>query len=326
MTTYSKETLSVLKAIKDYNPIRPSDLCKKLSISNKSLYKHIDKLLADRKIKKTKSGRSVFYSLNKVEEINFNPLDTGDLLIEQNYMYVSPLGEMVRGVKGFNTWCQRNNTDAKKQKSLFVKKLKQVSKIKKDGLICAKNKTAYSQKTNYLDDLYYSDFYNIDHFGKTKLGQLVYLGKVSQNKDLIFEIAGLIKPALKLLIDKKNIQQIAFIPPTIDRKVQFLESLKGFLDIKLPNIILKKVDSSTKVAQKTLRKLEDRIVNARSTIALNPNQEIKGNVLLIDDATGSGATLNETAKKIKNISDTKVKVFGYSVVGSFKNFDVISEV
>lgn len=69
---------------------------------------------------------------------------------------------------------------------------------------------------------------------------------------------------------------------------------------------------------KTLRKLEDRIDNAIKTIAINPSQIISGNVLVIDDATGSGATLNETAKKIKNISKNNIKVIGYSVVGSYK--------
>lgn len=39
-----------------------------------------------------------------------------------------------------------------------------------------------------------------------------------------------------------------------------------------------------------------------------------------------GATLNETAKKIKNIAKNNIKVIGYSVVGSYKGFDVISEV
>ena len=51
-----------------------------------------------------------------------------------------------------------------------------------------------------------------------------------------------------------------------------------------------------------------------------------GNVLIVDDATGSGATLNETANKIRKITDKKIKIIGYSVVGSYKNFDVISEV
>lgn len=78
--------------------------------------------------------------------------------------------------------------------------------------------------------------------------------------------------------------------------------------------------------QKTLRKLEDRIINAKTTIIVPPNQQIDYNILIIDDAAGSGATLNETAKKIRTIATNKIKIIGYSIVGSYKGFDIISEV
>ena len=154
----------------------------------------------------------------------------------------------------------------------------------------------------------------------------MYLGKTSQNKQLIAEIATIIKPGINELIKKHNIKLVCFIPPTIDRKVQFMEVLKQNLKINLPEIIAVKTIGEARIPQKTLRKLEDRIINARATIAVSPSQKINSNVLIIDDATGSGATLNETAKKIKTIASGKIKVIGYSVVGSFKGFDVISEV
>ncbi len=46
---------------------------------------------------------------------------------------------------------------------------------------------------------------------------------------------------------------------------------------------------------------------------------------LIDDAVGSGATLQETARKIKDRGIAK-KVYGVALVGSIKGFEVISEV
>lgn len=47
-------------------------------------------------------------------------------------------------------------------------------------------------------------------------------------------------------------------------------------------------------------------------------------ILLIDDAVGSGATLNEVAGKLKNQSIAK-QVFGLAITGSFKDFYVITE-
>jgi predicted amidophosphoribosyltransferase len=50
------------------------------------------------------------------------------------------------------------------------------------------------------------------------------------------------------------------------------------------------------------------------------------NILLIDDAVGSGATLNETARQIKNRNLCTGHIVGLAITGSFRGFDVISEV
>jgi len=326
MMNISKEANNLLEAIKQYGPIRPSELAKKLSVSDKTTYKHLAVLLDENLIKKIGSASKTFYVLSADSGSDTEIVTQEDQVIEQNYVYVSPSGEMIRGVNGFQAWCQKNKFDFEKEKKALIKKLELAQKLKKDGVISAKKTILSGKKELHLDNIFLSDFYNLDHFGKTKLGQLVYLGKSSQNKDLIREVAKLIKPEIGRLVEKYDIKLICYIPPTIDRKVQFLETLKKTLQLNLPEIIAVKIASATKVPQKTLRKLEDRIINAQTTIAVNPNQVVDGNVLIIDDATGSGATLNETAGKIRNIAKDNIKIIGYSVVGSFKGFDVISEV
>jgi len=47
--------------------------------------------------------------------------------------------------------------------------------------------------------------------------------------------------------------------------------------------------------------------------------------MLIDDAVGSGATLNEVAGKIRNKGVAR-KITGLAIVGSFKGFDVITDI
>jgi predicted amidophosphoribosyltransferase len=47
-------------------------------------------------------------------------------------------------------------------------------------------------------------------------------------------------------------------------------------------------------------------------------------VLIIDDAVGSGATINEIAQKLK--ARGAKKVIGFAIVGSYKGFEVIKEV
>jgi predicted amidophosphoribosyltransferase len=49
------------------------------------------------------------------------------------------------------------------------------------------------------------------------------------------------------------------------------------------------------------------------------------NLLLIDDAVGSGATLNQIARKIK-VKDIAKTIIGLAIVGSYKGFDVITDI
>ena len=79
------------------------------------------------------------------------------------------------------------------------------------------------------------------------------------------------------------------------------------------------------IPQKTLTKLEDRVENARQTIIIDDTGKYK-NILLIDDAVGSGATMNETARQIKKKGLCTGKIVGLAITGSFKGFDVISEI
>jgi len=322
----TNETTNIYNIIKKYQPIRSSAITSLADVSMKTVYKHLAILLDSQKIIKTGTTPKVYYSLNESVANHFDELNPIDLLIEHNYIYVTPTGEILRGVNGFETWCNKADLDFSKEKKQYYKLLISLNKHKKNGLINATKKILSSKQNVILDNIYFSDFYTIGYYGKTKLGQLVYVGKSSQNKEVIGEIGSMIKPALINLIKDKNIKHIGFIPPTIGRKIQILDVLREYLDIDLPILKITKVKRSTMIAQKTLRKLQDRIDNASKNIAVDPIQDISGNVLLIDDATGSGATLNETARKIKVISDGKFKVYGYSIVGSQKGFDVISEV
>ena len=90
-------------------------------------------------------------------------------------------------------------------------------------------------------------------------------------------------------------------------------------------IRLSKIKTEVIVPQKTLNKLADGIENARNTIFVDDVNQYN-NILLIDDAVGSGATMNETAAKIRAKNICRGKIIGLAITGSAKGFDVISEV
>ncbi|MBX2962843.1 MAG: hypothetical protein KF687_10045 [Cyclobacteriaceae bacterium] len=85
-----------------------------------------------------------------------------------------------------------------------------------------------------------------------------------------------------------------------------------------------KVTGEIAIPQKSLSKIDERVNNARASILLTETRKFN-TVLLIDDAIGSGATINETASKLKNQSIAGY-IIGLAITGSFKSFDVIQEV
>ena len=104
-----------------------------------------------------------------------------------------------------------------------------------------------------------------------------------------------------------------------------MKQLQRRLDLGLRTVGLIKLKTPIIVPQKTLTKIEDRIINAKETIEID-SQWSCNNILLIDDAVGSGSTLNETAKKFRQKGICRGKIIGLAITGSFKGFEVISEV
>jgi phosphoribosylpyrophosphate synthetase len=138
------------------------------------------------------------------------------------------------------------------------------------------------------------------------------------------ELIDIIRPQINQIINKYKIDGVGFIPPTVKREVQFMKILEVNLNLPVKILKISKIKTDIVVPQKTLNKLDDRINNAKRTIVVEDYLQYN-NVLLIDDAVGSGATLNETAFQIKKNGIAK-NIIGLAITGSFKGFDVISEV
>jgi hypothetical protein len=305
-----------------------SELADAFGISDRAIRKQLSKLLEENKIRKIGRPPKVYYLINlkakEGEKYEFADLKAKKE-IDDKYLIISPAGEKKEGWEGFVYWCEKNNLPVLKTANEYLKTLKKYEAYKKNGVIdgTAKIKSTFSNL--YLDKVLYLDFYSIERFGKTKLGQLLLYAKQSQNKTLMKEIVEQIKPIVKSIIKKYKIDGIGFIPPTVKRETQLMKILEKGLQDNIRKLAVVKVKTVVAVPQKTLNKVNDRIENARNTIIVDENSSYN-NILLIDDAVGSGATINETAKKIKDKKICKGKVIGLAITGSFKGFDVISEV
>ena len=318
--------LKIIEYIEIHHQARVYDLARMLNITRASVHRQLKKLIDEGELEKIGKPPRVYYvvaskKITKPELVDSILLRT----INARYLYISPTGEAKVGWEGFLAWCEKTKQDPIKTANEYLSTLNKFDKFKKNDLINGMPKMKNTFKDVFLDKLYYLDFYSIERFGKTKLGQMLLYAKQSQNTNLINQLIIQIRPKIIKIIEENMIDGILFVPPTVKREIQFMKELEKQLALPIRTLSVTKIKTEIAVPQKTLSKLEDRIENAKRTIIVEDKKEYK-NVLLIDDAVGSGATMNETAKQIKNINLVSGEIIGLAITGSFKGFDVISEV
>lgn len=322
----------LLEFIRTFGPQSPADLSILLEISTRAVHKHLKDLLESGEILKMGTPPRVAYKLK--ESTPQNPLS--DLpeeeidAINSSFFKLLPNGELLSGAPAFYAWLKSTKQE-KNYKSLSKAYLTSTRELKdkrnKLNLFDLSQKLQETFNNDlFLNKVMCSDFYSLPQFGKTQLGNLVTAGKSGQDTKSIKTIADLISPQISSLIKSEKIDSLAWVPHSIPRKMMFLPTLKKILKVNLPEWQLIKIFSGgIPVAQKSLSKLEERITNARETILVKSIPENSKTVLLIDDALGSGSTLNEIAHKIK-LKSPNTKIIGYAIVGSLKGFDVLGVV
>lgn len=324
--TMETTTERIIKYMKSKDQVSPADLSNYLGINRSATHRQINKLLKEGAIYKIGKSPKVFYLLSeKKKQTDTTNIDPQlKRLIDDNFLVITPAGEREEGFHGFEYWCNKQKLSVEKTANEYEKTFKKYLPYKKDGLIDGMYKIKHTFDKVFLDKVLYLDFYSIERFGKTKLGQMLLYAKQSQNRTLINELVNQIKPQVLSLIGKYKIDAVGYIPPTVRRETQLMKEIERQLNLPVPIINLVKIKTPVAVPQKTLNKLEDRIENAKGTIIVDDSKKYK-TVLLIDDALGSGATLNETAQKIKSqrLAET---VIGLAITGSFSGFEIISEV
>jgi len=328
MNPNSDTVEKIIELVKQGKQVPAKDIVNHIGISKQAVFRHLSKLVKQDVLEKIGKPPKVFYVIKKQEKPKQDYIipDEDKDVIEKNFLTITSLGEGKKGFNGFVGWCQKRGMDVEKEASKYVADLKKYNKLRKDGLINGMVKMKATFDKVYLDNLFYLDFYAIPHFGKTKLGQTLLYAKQGGNKSMIKDLSEEIRPKVNNLIKKYKVDAVAFVPPTIKREVQFIKELENNLSLRLGHVKITKVKTPIIIAQKTLNKLGDRVENAKKTFVLEAWPKYKS-ILLIDDAVGSGATLNEIAAKIKAQKKFKGgKVIGLVITGSFKGFDVISEV
>ena len=321
----------IIEYLKPNQEASVNELQEQIQVSRQMLHRVLSRMLEEGYLQKLGRAPKVFYRVNETpvaKKSSVLSLSEDEIsFLNEHFLLITEMGKRLEGVGAIQEWCERQKLPIEKTiREYIVTEKKYLHYFLPNGLI---NGTEKLKKTKgfdvvAIDELFYCDFYAIERFGKTKLGTLLHFGKQGQNRQLMREIISLTKNKVEVLLKQKMIEAVGYIPPTIKRQLQFMTVLQKGFNLSLPHLNLIKVSGVIPVPQKALNKIEDRIRNARASIVVKETRQF-GNVLLIDDAVGSGATINETAGKLKQKGTAK-KVFGLAVTGSFKGFDVIQEV
>src|SRR3989344_5180428 len=234
-------------------------------ITARAVRKQLKNLLEKGTLRKIGKPPKVYYLLvTKKEKLSHEDVDPkARKIIDERYLYISPSGELKTGWEGFQTWCEKTKQDTIKTAHEYIGTLQKFDKFRKNNLIDGMPKMRKTFSDIFLNKLFYLDFYSIERFGKTKLGQMLLYAKQSQSTQLIHQLIEEIRPKITLLIDKEKIDGVLFIPPTVKREVQFMKELERMLRLSLRTLSVAKVKTDIIVPQKTLSKLEDRIENAK---------------------------------------------------------------
>ena len=321
----------LIKYLKEHLETSPKELTEVLGASKQIIHRILAKLIENDFVEKIGRSPKVYYRLKNKEfekPVEEKLLTENEIaFLEEHFNLFTETGNELNGIEAFERWCFKQKLPLQKTVTEFIKtREKYLAYFGNNKLIngTQKLKTTKGFDKICIDEMYYGDFYAIERFGKTKLGNLIHFAKQGQSRVLMGKICGMLKPEIEKLIVKMKIDAVGFIPPTIKREVQFMNYMKRFFNFSLPHINIKKVSGIIPVPQKALAKLEDRISNARSSIVVDDKRSFS-KILLIDDAVGSGATINETACKLK-LKKMTSNVIAFAVVGSFKGFDVLQEV
>jgi hypoxanthine-guanine phosphoribosyltransferase len=325
MRSQTKE--KIIDFVSKNGPVTPKSIIEHLELTAAAVFRHLNKLVGESILQKQGVPPKVFYSIARSSRINRDyALDpAAEPIINERFLRISPDGTLQSGKLAFVEWCITRNMDPVPASTEYLSIIRKFDSYKQDGLIDATSKVKQAHHTAYLDKLYYLDFYSIERFGKTKLGELILYSKQSQNTSLIQAVINDVKPRILRLLEEMQIDAVGFIPPTVKRTVQFMKELEHKLQLPVKIIKITKIKTPIIVPQKTLNKIEERVENARQSFAIEDQGKYQ-KILLIDDAVGSGSTLNEVARQIRDRQLCTGPIIGLSLVGSFNGFEVIKEI
>ena len=334
-------SFNIYKKISDLFEIKEvlwaTDISNILGISRVIIHKVLKELLEENKIKKIWKAshtryKSLIFSWVKEENnlVKNNLIDfKTKKFFDNNFYKFDSDWSILKWFSGFEYRVNDRNFQLDKSIKNYKKIFNYIDWLEDNcWLLDATEIFNKKFEENYMQKVFYGWEYSFMEFWRSKIAEMTFYAKQSQNKNLINKSIDEIFYKIECLIKTKNIDCIAITPWSIDRKTQLLWILKNRLEkfnLNYLNII-KYYPNNISIPQKSIKSKQGRIKNAQNTIFVRDNMVKEySNILLIDDFVGSGATLNITAKKI--LESWWKNVTWFSFVWSLDlSYEVINEI
>lgn len=305
------------------NELTVKELVIKTGASKQLVHRALHQLSEEKLIQKIGRTPKTSYRLldqNKANKILTIPeLSEVDLsFLEEHCLLVDETGKLLRGPEAFAWFCNENDLLFEDTLSEFKIEIQSQDKLhdRRGKIKATESFLNYSKFGSiWLDNLYYFDFDRTETFGRTPLATLIYYSKMGQSNFLMNVLAEEIRDKVLQFISDQQADAIAFVPPTLGREHQLIKFLKDNFNISLPHIPIKKLNGLIPQPQYSILQLDNKIKNADNTYMVAETRHFK-HVVLFDDHTDSGSTLNQLAGKLK-LKGIAAEVSGLAIVGSY---------
>ena len=315
-----KKTKDIILDILEKKDYIPRDLQEELGISVRSIHRHLKDLCAAGYIEKIGRTPQVFYRFVRRPQVTIK-----SSLIDRYFLFKDPVGNIHSGVEAFLLWSHNNlkKYSLEEKVRLYEQYVQEIKDLqKKDVVFSLEGKLDDFHKQTgeevCLQGVVCAVPYAFPDFGKTKESILLSIAKDGSKQGKVYadQLVSDFLPTLVEYVKRVGFDAVAFVPPSASRLFQLMYMLrKRFSSISdLPIISIGKHHGDVPQQQKHLGSIADRLQNADFTFYVRPAKWSYDKVLLVDDFVGSGATMNQIAKKLIQQGAAK-KVWGIGIVG-----------
>ena len=302
----------LFKVIQDNPDVSPAELSSLVAASRSAVHSGLQVLLQRGFIEKQGAPPRVYY----------RAVDGVSEAVQDSFLYKNASGGLLFGMEGFAMWSEgRFGTLPLADKvRLYEESFAAYQQEKESGLFFEMDAGLKIPSADIVfDSLRCFDLYTLQVGEETKRTKAAVLlevikgsGSPAKMRDLVQGYVVSSVEKINTIIEKDGIDGVAFVPPTAMRKVQIMRMLESaFTDRNGHGVDCVGIrrdftgSDSFRQEQKHIASVANRVTNARNTYRVTRSGTVYEKLLLVDDLVGSGATVNEIARKFKEAGVAK---------------------